>query len=266
MFDQFKRRINYLRISVTDRCNLRCTYCMPECGVELLQHADILRFEEIVEVVRTGVAMGIDKVRLTGGEPLVRRGIVNLVKMLAEIDGIVDLSLTTNGILLAEMAGDLKNAGLNRVNISLDTTNPETYNQITRGGDIQAVFRGIDAALNAGLWPVKLNCVIRKSRNETDAMLVRDYAAQKGLEVRYIHVMNLGEGEFSRVEGGDGGHCSTCNRLRLTADGFLMPCLFNQLSYNVRSLGAGEAFRQALQHKPKCGSTNKTGQFFNIGG
>ncbi len=143
MLDRFNRKINYLRISITDRCNLRCTYCMPECGVDLISHKKVLTFEEITEIARTGVKLGIDKVRITGGEPLVRRGVVDLVKMISEIPGILDFSLTTNGTLLNQFAESLAKAGLHRVNISLDTLNPDRYKEITRIGDINSVLKGI---------------------------------------------------------------------------------------------------------------------------
>ena len=133
MYDKFNRRINYLRISVTDRCNLRCFYCMPECGVELMKHEDILRFEEVVELVKVAVGMGIDKVRITGGEPLVRKGIVGFIAELSKIHGIRDLAMTTNGMLLHEFAEPLKDAGLHRINISLDTLNRERFKNITQG-------------------------------------------------------------------------------------------------------------------------------------
>ncbi len=134
MFDRFNRTINYLRISVTDRCNLRCRYCMPEEGIKLLRHEDILSFDEITGFTEVAVKHGVNKVRITGGEPLVRKGIVTLVKMIADIEGINDLSMTTNGVLLKDFAADLKTAGLHRVNISLDTTDPERFAYITRGG------------------------------------------------------------------------------------------------------------------------------------
>jgi len=162
MYDKFNRKINYLRISVTDRCNLRCTYCMPETGIQLLQHSDIISFEEIVDVVKLSVGLGIDKIRITGGEPLARKGIVDLVAMIAEIPGINDFGLTTNGILLKKYAKELKEAGLHRVNVSLDTLNPEKYHQITRLGNIEDVLEGISEAQKIGLTPVKINCVIKK--------------------------------------------------------------------------------------------------------
>jgi len=266
MLDNYKRKINYLRISVTDRCNLRCTYCMPEEGIELLSHKDVLTFNEIIEVVRAGVEYGINKVRITGGEPLVRKGIVDLISMIWNVTGINDLSMTTNGILLEKFAQDLKDAGLQRVNISLDTLNPEKFNKVTRGGDIEQVFKGIEAAKKAGLHPIKINCVVWKSSDEEDAQEVAKFCKKNDLQVRFIHQMNLKTGEFSVVEGGDGGNCSTCNRLRLTANGNIKPCLFSDLTYNVRELGVEEAFLQAIGNKPKSGTYNMSGDFYNIGG
>ncbi|MBU1013339.1 MAG: radical SAM protein [Bacteroidetes bacterium] len=266
MLDNYKRNLNYLRISVTDRCNLRCTYCMPEEGIELLGHKDILTFDEIVEVVKTGVEYGIDKVRITGGEPLVRKGIINLISMIWNLEGVKDLSMTTNGILLENFANDLKNAGLQRVNISLDTLNAEKFKKVTRGGDIEQVFKGIEAAKKADLRPIKINCVVWKSSDEEDAQEVAKYCKENDLQVRFIHQMNLKTGEFSVVEGGDGGNCETCNRLRLTANGNIKPCLFSDLMYNVRELGVEEAFKQAVGNKPKAGTYNLSGDFYNIGG
>ena len=153
MLDQFNRKIDYLRISVTDRCNLRCTYCMPAEGIDLAQHKDIVSFEEIYNIVKQGADDGITKVRLTGGEPLVRKGIVDLVSQLSSIDEIKDLSMTTNGILLDQFAQQLADAGLDRVNISLDTLSAEKYKSITRGGDINKVYDGINAAKAADYFP-----------------------------------------------------------------------------------------------------------------
>lgn len=266
MLDKYNRRINYLRISVTDRCNLRCIYCMPEEGVPMMVHKNILSFEEIVEVAREAVAMGVDKVRLTGGEPLVRKGITNLVEQIAAIDGVRDLGMTTNGVLLSQCAHDLKRAGLNRVNISLDTLSAERYSMITRGGDIEQVFAGVNAAREAGLLPVKINCVVKTSSQEPDALAVADWARREGLMVRFIHQMNLEQGEFSVVEGGDGGDCVRCNRLRLTADGMVKPCLFSDIGFSVRTAGAREALLQALANKPECGTKSVQRKFYNIGG
>lgn len=266
MLDSYKRKINYLRVSVTDRCNFRCTYCMPAVGIKLLSHKDILSFDEIIDTIKYGIKHGINKVRITGGEPLVRKGIVDLVSMIAQIDGIKDLAMTTNGILLSQYASALKKAGLQRVNISLDTLDTEKFRSLTRVGSLYDVLNGIKAAQKAGFDPIKLNCVIKESANEHDALLVSDFAKKNNLEVRFIPEMDLGKGEFGIVKGGEGGNCPICNRLRLTANGLLKPCLFNDLAYDVRKLGIEEAYSQALGNKPLSGHKNLTGSFYNIGG
>jgi GTP 3',8-cyclase len=266
VLDRFNRNINYLRISVTDRCNLRCRYCMPEEGVHALRHEDILSYDEIADFTRVAVSLGINKVRLTGGEPLVRKGITTLVGMLSVIDGITDLSMTTNGILLDKFAPLLAEAGLMRVNISLDTTDPEKYSYITRGGDVNDVFRGIEAAQAACLTPVKVNCVIKSTPDEEDAVKVAGYCIRQGVEVRFIRQMDLANGSFSVVHGGSGGNCARCNRLRLTSDGMLKPCLFSDIGFNIRELGAKEAILLALDKKPERGTINNSNSFFNIGG
>ena len=265
MFDRFSRSINYLRISVTDRCNLRCSYCMPEDGIRLLDHSDILSFEEITDFTRLSVQNGITKVRLTGGEPLVRKGIVELVSMLSAINGLEDISMTTNGILLSEYAADLKKAGLNRINISLDTVNPDNYCQITRNGDLAKVLEGIDAAHQVGLQPIKINCVLL-GQPDDETIQLRKFCEERGLKLRFIHQMNLKTGEFSNVEGGEGGNCSKCNRVRLLANGDIKPCLFSDLAYNIRELGSEQALNLALGNKPKSGTYNQSGEFYNIGG
>ncbi len=266
MLDRFNRKINYLRISVTDRCNLRCVYCMPEEGIKLIDHGSILSFEEITEFTKVAVQMGITKVRITGGEPLARRGTVNLVRMLAGINGIEDLSMTTNAILLTKYAHELKEAGLMRVNISLDTIDPEKYSSITRGGDIQKVFDGISAAMKAGLSPIKINCVIKKSIDEPDALAVKKYCDETGLIARFIYEMDIEKGEFGIVHGGSGGDCANCNRLRLTSDGFLKPCLFSDISINIRETDYVKAVQFALDQKPECGISSSSNKFYNIGG
>jgi GTP 3',8-cyclase len=266
MFDKYKRRINYLRISVTDRCNLRCEYCMPAEGIKLLSHNDILSFEEMFEVAREAVELGVTKIRITGGEPLVRKGIVDFVKMLSSLEGLKELGMTTNAIYLDKYAVELAKAGLNRVNISMDTADPEKYKKITRGGDFNAVIRGIEAAKAAGLEPIKVNCVIRKSKLEPDAIGVKALTEKMELNIRYIRWMELDKGEFSEVDGGEGGKCSICNRLRLTANGIIKPCLFSNLEYDVRKLGIKNALLLAVGEKPECGTTNEVGKFYNIGG
>ena len=266
MYDRYNRNIHYLRISVTDRCNLRCKYCMPEKGIKLLRHGDILSFEEIVSFTRVAVEKGVDKVRITGGEPLTRRNIAYLIQLLADIDGIRDLSLTTNGILLEEFAKSLKHAGLKRVNVSLDTVDPERYKEITRGGDFDRVMRGISAAEKAGLLPIKINCVVNKSSDEPDALGVKAFCESRKFDVRFIHQMNLETGEYAPVEGGTGGNCSLCDKLRLSSDGRLRPCLFNDLSFNVRELGSEKAIRMAVEAKPECGTKSVENKFNVLGG
>ena len=266
MYDRFNRPINYLRVSVTDRCNLRCVYCMPEKGVQLLNHADILSYEEILEVITEAVLAGITKVRITGGEPLVRKGIVSFIGNVAAIPGIQDLGLTTNGMLLAGFAEALARAGLHRINISLDTLDQAKYSEITRGGEIRQVLEGIDAAKKAGLFPVKINCVVNHSSEEPDARAVRDFCRSNGLEVRFIHQMNLANGSFTLVENGHGGDCRNCNRLRLTAHGFIQPCLFNDLRFGIREHGIRKALELAVKMKPEHGTISLKNRFYNIGG
>ncbi|MEI8005690.1 MAG: radical SAM protein [Bacteroidota bacterium] len=266
MFDRFNRRINYLRVSVTDRCNLRCVYCMPVEGIKMLSHTDILSYEEILEVIRVAVSMGISKVRITGGEPLVRKGLVQFISEVAALPGILDLGLTTNGILLEEYAQPLALAGLHRINISLDTMDPGRFNEITRGGDLSKVLLGIEAAQKAGLKPIKINCVIRDSSGEPDAVAVKEFCESRGFEARFIHQMNLGEGCFTIVENGHGGDCANCNRLRLTANGRIKPCLFSDMEFDIRKMGIKAAVEAAVGMKPEKGTTNSSDFFHNIGG
>ena len=266
MIDRFGRTIDYLRISVTDRCNLRCRYCMPPRGLQLLRHEDILSFEEIVDVAQSAVGLGVTKIRLTGGEPLVRRGIETLVGILADIKGLVDLAMTTNGLLLSEFAMKLASAGLRRVNVSLDAIDPEHYAAITRGGDVRQVLAGIEAARQAGLNPVKINCVLGPSGVDRNAKDVAEFAQREGFEVRFIRQMNLAAGSFHVIEGGSGGNCPLCNRLRLTSDGQIRPCLFSDLSFSVRQFGAVEAIMRAVANKPQAGSTCSNRPIHTIGG
>lgn len=266
MIDRFGRKINYLRISVTDRCNLRCFYCMPEDGINLLPHDEILSFERIVQVAQTAVDMGVTTVRLTGGEPLVRHGIIRLVEMLASIKGIRDLAMTTNATLLAEYAGALVDAGLHRVNISLDTVDRRRYHKITRGGDINRVFAGIEAAQKAALTPIKLNCVADRLCSNGDVQSVKDFGRKHGLQVRIIRLMDFEKGHFSVVQGGSGGDCQKCNRLRLSSDGMIRPCLFSDVSFSVRRLGPKKALQCAVDKKPKAGGPCKHKWMHGIGG
>lgn len=265
MLDRYNRNITYLRVSVTDRCNLRCVYCMPEGGLDLLKKKQILSIEEIAEVIKVGAELGIKKIRLTGGEPLVRKGIVDLVKMINQIKGIKEVTMTTNGILLPKYADALKKAGLNRVNISLDSVSPEEYSKITRGGNLENVFEGIRAAKKVGLTPVKIN-VVKLSKDKQNLSALKEFVATEGAQVRFITQMDLRTGEFKQVEGGDGGNCVVCNRLRLTANGMIKPCLFSNREYSIKEFGIKEAFLNALNAKPKKGAVNQIGSFYNIGG
>lgn len=266
MQDKFGRTINYLRISVIDRCNLRCKYCMPADGIECQRHEDILSFEEIIDVVKHAVTLGINKVRLTGGEPLIRRNIVHLVEMLADIPEIKDLAMTTNGILLPKYAKDLKLAGLHRVNISLDTMDAKKFHEVTRGGNIIDVLKGIDAAQTAELNPIKINCVTGNIFTPEDTARVKEFAEKNDLQIRFIKIMDLKSGNFSIVEGGTGGDCQHCNRLRLLSDGTIRPCLFSNLGFNIRKLGIPQALIKAIEQKPEKGVSCQDEWMYKIGG
>lgn len=191
--DSFGRRIEYLRVSATDRCNYRCFYCMPATGLPPRGHAEFLRHEECARLIRLFAELGVHKLRLTGGEPLARRGIVDLARLIGRIPGISDLSLSTNGHLLERHAPALKAAGVARVNISLDSLDPGTFACITGGGDLHAVRRGIDAALAAGMAPVKLNMVVLKGINDHEIGALLDYARDRGAQLRFIETMPVGE-------------------------------------------------------------------------
>ena len=193
LVDRFGRTIQYLRLSVTDRCNLRCVYCLPEKGAEWLSREEVLRFEEMAEVVRVAVSLGITKVRLTGGEPLVRSRLSDLIEMLGKIPGLNDLSLTTNAMMLAPQAESLARAGLKRVNISLDTLDPKQFKRITRLGSIEKVFQGIDAAMAYGLDPVKLNVVVMRGVNDDEVIEMARLSLKRPLHVRFIELMPIGE-------------------------------------------------------------------------
>jgi len=195
--DRFGRTIRYLRISVTDRCNLRCVYCLPATGVRWMPRDDVLRYEEIAAVVRAGLQLGISHVRLTGGEPLVREGLLDLIRMLSRLSGLKDLSLTTNGVLLADQAQALREAGLLRVNISLDTLRPDRFRHITRFGEITDARRGITASLEAGLDPVKLNMVVVRGVNDDEVADLAALTQSLPVEVRFIELMPIGD-YFSR--------------------------------------------------------------------
>lgn len=192
LIDPFGRHINYLRVSVTDRCNYRCFYCMPPEGLEMRRHRDILSLEEMARLIRVFSELGVENVRLTGGEPLVRRNLMTLVRSIGALPGIRDIALSTNAHLLERFAAEVKTAGVSRVNISLDSLDPAVFGEITRGGDLDAVIRGIDTALAVGLTPVKLNMVVMKGLNDGEIESMAEFAAERGADLRYIETMPVG--------------------------------------------------------------------------
>jgi len=265
MVDRYGRVISYLRISVTDSCNLRCHYCAP-AGTGRRVPRELLSVREITEVARTAVGLGMTKLRITGGEPTVRPDLPQVIEGLAGLPGLTDLAMTTNGTLLAPMASTLRDAGLRRVNVSLDSVDPARYRGITGGGDLARSLDGIAAADSVGLLPVKLNCVVSASEDEPDARGVAAFAARHGYQARFIPRMDLAAGRYSVVLGGEGGDCPRCSRLRLTCDGLVAPCLFSDLRYSVSELGAREALMAAIEHKPPRGGPCGTGSLYDIGG
>ncbi|OPY06531.1 MAG: Cyclic pyranopterin monophosphate synthase [Syntrophus sp. PtaB.Bin001] len=198
--DKHQRTINYLRLSVTDRCNLRCVYCMPEEGMQFIPHREILTYEEILRIVRLCVANGIRKIRLTGGEPLVRRDILSFIEKLCKIENLKEVALTTNGVLLKEMAGDLKRCGVSRINVSMDTLKPEKFNSITRRNLFDRVWEGIEEAESVGLTPVKLNAVVIRGVNDDEILDFARLTYKKPYHVRFIELMPLGEAD-ARMQG-----------------------------------------------------------------
>jgi cyclic pyranopterin phosphate synthase len=189
LVDSLGRKITYLRVSITDRCNYRCIYCKPEKHFNFIPHQEILRYEEIIEIIKEAVNLGITKVRITGGEPLVRKGIIDFIKKLRKIKGLEDISLTTNGYLLTKYAEKLKNAGLNRVNISLDSLQKDKYSQITRGGDLERVLKGIDSAILAELLPIKINTVLIRGINDEEVENFVRLTLERPLSIRFIELM-----------------------------------------------------------------------------
>lgn len=189
LIDTYGRRINYLRLSVTDRCNLRCSYCMPEEGVEKLSHAQVLSYADLLRISSEAVAAGIEKIRVTGGEPLVRKGILSFLERLAALPGLKELVLTTNGLLLKEMAKGLRDAGVQRLNISLDSLKPETFAAITRGGELSRVLDGIEAAESAGFPPHKINVVVMRGVNDGEILDFVELTMKRPYAVRFIEYM-----------------------------------------------------------------------------
>lgn len=309
MKDKFGRTIEYLRISITDKCNFRCIYCISHQNWRRLPHREILSFEEIEEIVRVGTKLGVKRVRLTGGEPLIRKDVEILVKKLASITELVDLSLTTNGYYLEELGRELKRAGLNRVNISLDTLDREKFRRITGLDGLGKVLRGVETALTLAFYPVKINVVVIRGLNDEEILDLAKLSLDLPLEVRFIEFMPVGKNslwsekhvvlaseikkilssykpllpDFSvgggpaktfRWKGARGKigiispltehFCNKCNRLRITPDGKLRPCLFSDVEINLKpalrekKISLGDLFTQALEVKPKEHKLNPT--------
>jgi cyclic pyranopterin phosphate synthase len=265
MFDSFGRELTYLRVSVTDRCNLRCVYCMPEEGVELIEHSRILPFERIAEIVRAATELGVRKVRLTGGEPLARKGLPDLVSMLAAIPLLETLAMTTNGTMLAPVAKDLKERGLDSVNISLDTLDPAEYRAFTRVGNIEDAFRGIDAALAAG-FPVKINAVVFPDTSREKMERLERFAAEKGARMQFINHYSLDDGKRDDYEFDRPPKCSACDRLRLLADGTLRPCLHSDAGIPVDFSDIKGSILAAAGAKPERGGVSHEMKIGQIGG
>lgn len=268
MLDRFERKIDYLRISVTDRCNHRCIYCMPQEGIVQKAPDQILSYEQIEQVAAVACSMGISKIRLTGGEPLVRRDIEHLVGRLAAIKGIAEVCMTTNGTLLAGLADRLKKNGLRRVNISLDALDADRYRRITRGGVLRQALTGIDAALEAGFTPVKINMVILESTTEADVRQMQLFCRRRGLILQKIMQFSLYDRDdvSSRFRTDRPPDCRGCNRLRLTADGFLKPCLFSEQEIAVDFDDIAGSLRQAVAAKPLSGRACRNRTMCQIGG
>ena len=318
LIDRFGRKIDYLRISVTDRCNFRRIYCITHKEWKYIPHEEILRFEEILEIVKAGIKLGIKRVRITGGEPLVRKNIEFLIEKLCEFPELKDVSLTTNGYFLEELGEKVRRAGLRRINISLDTLNKEKFKKLTGVDGFEKVRRGIDLALELGFKPVKINVVVIKGFNDDEVVELAKLTLEKPVEVRFIEFMPIGKNplwdeknifpaeeikkrlkefaplisvsslgggpaEVFKWEGALGKiglispvtrpFCSRCNRLRITADGKLRPCLFSDFEINLKPVireGRGtleEAFKKAVAFKPEKHHLNFTEKFMRaIGG
>ena len=294
MIDRLGRNITYLRISLTDKCNLRCRYCMPEEGVCKRQHHEMMNEDEVVTAVEVAASLGIHKIRLTGGEPLVKRNILSICRRVAAVEGIREVCLTTNGILLPELAKPLREAGVNRVNLSLDTLDPQKYAYITRIGKLEQFRAGLEAALEAGFDKVKINAVLIGGFNDDEIEKLANLTMEYPVDMRFIELMPIqdhdefgasayvpysrvleklpeavpvakdgGVAKLYRLPGAKGNiglispinahFCSECNRLRLTADGKLKPCLHSGDEYSIKGLDREEmkaVFEQAIWNKP----------------
>lgn len=265
MFDRYNRPITYLRISVTDKCNLRCRYCMPAEGVPPRRHEDLLSLEQLAEAARAAVGLGVTKVRLTGGEPLVRRGIVQLVRMIAAIDGLTHLGMTTNGTLLAARARELRLAGLSSVNVSLDTLEAERYREITRGGAIEDALAGLRAAVAEG-FAVKINMVVLSDTAPGEIEAMREFAGSAGARLQLINHFDLARRKTDGYAFDRPPACEGCNRIRLLADGTLKPCLHSNEELRLDPGRPAESLREAILSKPRRGGACTNRPMQQIGG
>lgn len=265
MFDRFEREIDYLRISVTDRCNLRCVYCVPEERLPPMPRENILSFEQIAEFVRAAAGLGMTKIRLTGGEPLMRRGIADLVFLIKRVPGVRHLAMTTNGILLPEYADSLRAAGLDSVNISLDTLRPSRYALLTRGGSLELALAGIDAAAAAG-FRIKINMVILEDSGDGELMDMRNFCAFRGLTLQTIEGYDLRTPKRDSLLYDRPPKCGGCNRLRLLSDGTIKPCLHSDDELKADFSDLENSIRTAVLRKPREGRECRRRNLSEIGG
>lgn len=268
LFDRFNRNITYLRISVTDRCNYRCVYCKPDQSNLYKKPGHILSAQEITSIAETAAEMGITKIRLTGGEPLEKNDIEDLVAMLSGIKQIQEICITTNGSLLTDAAHKLKRSGLSRVNISMDSLDPEKYRRITGGGNLRDALCGVEAAYKAGLTPVKINMVVQEDTTHAEINRMEDFCRENGAILQKIKKFSL----YGRADNGQRTaaerppSCSLCNRIRLTPDGFIKPCLFSDEEIKVDFSDITASIDRAVAVKPENGSACRKRSMSQIGG
>ncbi len=273
LIDAHGRKIDYIRLSLTDKCNFCCRYCRDEAGVDFIPHEKVLTLEQMFDIVKVCVRLGITKVRLTGGEPLVKKNFLWLVRKIGKLKGLQDFCLTTNGALFSKYAQDLKDAGLKRVNFSLDTLDAEKFAYITRGGDLTKVLQGIKTAQELGFSPIKVNTVLIRGFNDSaeDQAAMKRFCKDQNIVGRTIKEMNLENGSFEALitEEPDttAGVCEKCNKLRITCDGKILPCLFSDKAVEIAAENSiEEAVYKALAIKPKSGLNNTQYKINQIGG
>lgn len=265
MLDSFDREINYMRISVTDRCNLKCVYCMPEEGIIKKSHNDILRYEQIYDIVKEAVKLGFNKIRITGGEPLVRKYIEELVKMIRSIEDINTIAMTTNGILLNQTVYKLKEAGLDSINVSLDTLDAERYKTITRGGNLFEVIEGIEKAYKLG-FDLKINVVIYDDTSKKELPKLYKYAKSINAKLQTIMFYNINEQKEDTIDYDRPMRCKYCNRIRLLSDGYLLSCLHSDIKVKVDFNDIKGSIMKCINIKPEKGGYSNAKSLSMIGG